>query len=702
MIRGLRRVLFMLVLTLGLMLTANAQSSSDYSVKELTVRLNNIGAEAAIEIKGTPGSLVSVELLRPGVTIGQAYTTEDLIDVFAGFDMVEIPSGGTATYNFVADDETGVYHLRVSGAVESLVYTASNNDIEHAETDAFFAEMWSEGFSHASTDYMQSAVWVRKYMLTANVEKWAKKVKDEMDKHEPGRRYMYIHTDSVQDIISKGDNVLWQEENIEELAKLLDNFFKTYYEVGGELDGIYTDNEAVMNTWQIRAFNPDGLGTTAEIIDRNLNNIVSDPIYIGEIRPRLEERGFNFKLNTDLGRNELHDVGYYQAYVNPDKAEPGYANYLIWDAVSANYKNECLNKAIYDVAKKYYPHVYYANYSSSDRIAATYDTGTHKYELGGDRYKAGTHSCPVLYSSNAGSPYLEMRALANSMRASMLASHNDNTMPWVVSKGYHNFDYIGEDLPYFYEYLFHVTMCNPDALLFYGPRYYSTDPAERVQLNITGMAEAMEEFNTYAIKTDAETLVENKVYTDDFMISGMYTDGRNLWRITPDNTVVSVADFLKSDNGNPTFYVSGQTVTFPGGTILDNMYSEYGYWVETASGVEPTITYDEVGEDCTLTYRYYDKNGIELSSDADWKDIYTVAIYFDGLLENVSDRELIVAKYGNNKLTSVEPLKSDIWTGKNGRLVSFNIKELGTSKLLTWENMQSLTPIMPALPWNYK
>ncbi len=690
----------MVMMLLAFSLTANAQS--EYGIKELTVRLNNVGAEAIIEIKGTPGSLVSVELVRPDAEVGQAYTEDDLMDVFAGLDMIEIPQSGIAIYNYIAEDDLGVYNFRVYGEIEAVSYTATDNEVPLTVSDDFFTTMWSEGYKTMIEDHIQGPVWVRKNILYNNVEAACRQIKEEMDRREPGKRYLYIHTDSVQDILTQGTDILWQKENVEELAALLDNFFSIYYEVGGELDGIYTDNEAVMTTWQVRGFNPDGLSTTAEIIDRNLENIVTDPIYTNYLRPQLVERGFNFKINTDLGKNELYDIGNYQAHVTTANVTKDCCNYLIWDAVTANYKNECLTKGIYDVARKYFPNVYYANYSSVDRIAAAFNGGVHKYEFGGDRTKAGTHSCPVLYDSTAGSPYLEARSLANSMRGVMLATDGESVMPWVVSKGYHNFSHISDDLPYFYEYLFHIALCNPDALLLYGPQYYSTDPADRVQLNITGMREALEEFNEYATKTDAESLIENSINTQDFMVSGMYTNGRNLWRITPDNTVVTVEDFLVSDNGNPTFYVSGQTVTFPGGTILDNMYSEYGYWVETDAGVEPTITYDEVSETTTLTYRYYDEYGIEITEDVKWEDVYTVAIYADGLLENVVGKEMNVAKYDDNRLVSVEPLKSDIWTGKNGRLVSFNIKGATNSKLLTWESMESLTPLMPALPWNYR
>lgn len=698
MIRGLRRMLLILTMLFALSLTAKAQS--EYGIKELTVRLNNVGAEARIEIKGTPGSLVSVELIRPDVEVGQAYTADDLMDVFAGLDMIEIPQSGKAIYNYIAEDDLGVYNFRVCGEVESVSYTATDNDVALAEPDDFFTTMWSDNLKTMVEDHIQGPIWVRLGTITGNVEAKARAIKEEMDRREPGKRFLYIHTDASQDYLINDTDVLWQQEDVEELATLLDNFFKVYYEVGGQLDAVHTDIEAVMTTWQVRGFDPEGLGTLSAIIDRNLNNITEDPLYTSYIRPQLAERGFNFKINTDLGRNELYDIGYYQAYVNPDRVTKDKCNYLIWDAVASNYKNECLTQAIYEPARKYFPNVYYCNYGSNDRVAADYNGGVHKYELGGDRTKAGTHSCPVLYDSSAGSPYLEARGLANGMRGVMLATEDGNVMPWVVSKGYHSYSHIHEDVPYFYEYLFHIALCNPDALLLYGPQYYNTDPADRVQLNITGMREALDEFNEYAVKTDAKTLIQNRINTQDFMVSGMYTNGRNLWRITPDNTVVSVDEFLKSDNGNPTFYVSGQTVTFPGGRILDNMYSEYGYWIETDAGVEPTITYDEVPDTTTLTYRYYDEFGIEITDEnINWDDVYTVAIYVDGLLENVEGMEMNVAKYEDNRLVSVKPLKTDVWIGKSGRLVSYNIKEQRDSKLLTWESLQSLTPLMPALPW---
>ena len=217
MIRGLRRILLILTMLFALSLTANAQS--EYGIKELTVRLNNVGAEARIEIKGTPGSLVSVELIRPDVEVGQAYTADDLMDVFAGLDMIEIPQSGKAIYNYIAEDDLGVYNFRVCGEVESVSYTATDNDVALAEADDFFTTMWSDNLKTMVEDHIQGPIWVRLGTITGNVEAKARAIKEEMDRREPGKRFLYIHTDASQDYLLNDTDVLWQQEDVEEYDK---------------------------------------------------------------------------------------------------------------------------------------------------------------------------------------------------------------------------------------------------------------------------------------------------------------------------------------------------------------------------------------------------------------------------------------------------------------------------------------------------
>ena len=101
------------------------------------------------------------------------------------------------------------------------------------------------------------------------------------------------------------------------------------------------------------------------------------------------------------------------------------------------------------------------------------------------------------------------------------------------------------------------------------------------------------------------------------MISGMQVGGKNVWRLTPDTSMVSLEDF-KVEGADPTFSVAGQTVTFPQGKIIETgtIYgwdeaenvienNHCGYWIETPADVVPVTsrvenyhsTYPAYGED---------------------------------------------------------------------------------------------------------
>ena len=84
-------------------------------------------------------------------------------------------------------------------------------------------------------------------------------------------------------------------------------------------------------------------------------------------------------------------------------------------------------------------------------------------------------------------------------------------------------------------------------------------------------------------------------WNSEFVLSGMYVNGKNLWRITPNTDAVSKEAF-KVEGAAPTFSVTGQTITFPGGKIIADgnisVVGTCGYWVETAKDVTPIVTND--------------------------------------------------------------------------------------------------------------
>ena len=103
----------------------------------------------------------------------------------------------------------------------------------------------------------------------------------------------------------------------------------------------------------------------------------------------------------------------------------------------------------------------------------------------------------------------------------------------------------------------------------------------------------MTELNNLAGYEDRKAIRTPVDWNSDYILSGMYANGRNLWRITPNTDVISLEDF-KVEGTDPTFSVSGKTVTFPGGKIIADgevsIVGSCGYWIETSKDVTPVIT----------------------------------------------------------------------------------------------------------------
>lgn len=701
-----RRVLSCLLLSvLLLQASVSAQSTSESQIKEKSIRINNPGARMTAEITGTPGSWVTLELLRPSKEQSEAYKSENMAEIFAGLDMVQIPENGVATYTYSAGEENGIYTLRARGDITSLDYTAEGNVLSGNESDLFFAELWNKSFTHINEDYIQGAVWLSKDLINISLEHAAKTVKAQMDLRKPGRRYLYIDVDIACMPSANSEQFIWEWSAVEEQAAYLDEFFNVYYHLGGELDGIYTDNEVTMCPWAFKSV-PEGEDKTTFIWNR-LESVVADPTYQNVIRPRLVERGFEF--NTTNG-NELYDVPYHNSA--KDNA------YLIWTAVLDTYKSECLTAGIYEPTKKYYPDVYYSNYQSNDRLAGYYTGTAHRYYVGGNRIKAGTHSSPVLYSAGTSkkyapdgtvsvmeeTPFAEMRSLVGGMRNVVISSPDGKTMPWVVSEYYHKFSYIDEDRPYFYEYLLHLGLCDPDAFLHYGPVYYGGEE-ENVQGNIDGMRNVLEELNAYANKKDAVTLVDDSTYSKyPYVLSGMQTKGRFLWRITPDNTKLEEGqEFCTKEEGTPTFYIDGTTISFPQGKILPNISSTYGYWVETPLDVYPVTVNESETEESSILLKAYDKNGIEVSEE-NKEDTETVVLFYKGM--SGKDIAANIAKYNQGAMTDIKTAEKSKTNNSNGRIVIKNINKEGQqydeAKLFVWEGFKTLNPILPEVTLKQK
>ena len=109
------------------------------------------------------------------------------------------------------------------------------------------------------------------------------------------------------------------------------------------------------------------------------------------------------------------------------------------------------------------------------------------------------------------------------------------------------------------------------------------------------LQQIMAELTRVAGYADREPIEVPATWNSPFLLSGIYANGRNLWRLTPDMDQIDPQTFAVAAE-DPTFTAKGQTITFPQGKLIDtasiSVVGSYGYWIETPKDVVPIITND--------------------------------------------------------------------------------------------------------------
>ena len=181
----------------------------------------------------------------------------------------------------------------------------------------------------------------------------------------------------------------------------------------------------------------------------------------------------------------------------------------------------------------------------------------------------------------------------NKFKNMYAATDTNKVSIWVAE-----YDYKAEregssaNTPYYTETLFHSGLLDPQPYLLW---IYSAsfESVAEYNIRIKVVSEILSELTRVAGFADRKPIQTPSTWNSDFVLSGMYANGRNVWRITPDTNEVSLENF-KVTGTDPTFFVNGQTVIFPQGKIIpDGTVSTVGtcgYWVETPKDVTPIIT----------------------------------------------------------------------------------------------------------------
>ena len=454
--------------------------------------------------------------------------------------------------------------------------------------------------------------------FAADIEKLAKRIKTEMDDRPAGARY--IHTFGPAHLYKVApDDALFMDFVVDQMTEIMDALMKEYKRIDGKLDGIVVDTEYIgLGCYYL--FDTGWTENSNDLKDNPdlLRDIVKNPKYKTEIRPLLEEWGFIF---YDAG-DPVKQASFTELFSVTEKAGSKYARSRnVWNTVMRIHLNNYVTKWAYEPAVKYFPNINVNDYQSYDsatwnKLVETTDDGTEMN--GGNTITAGNSSTTSFYYNSPGSnelthltgsysaifangPFKNFMYEVNKGKNLYSASTFKKIAPWITS-----YVYAGKKVssiaytPYYTELLYHLGMLDPQPFLSYtyvneykeeGKSPSMTSP--KYILTQQTMNDALTALNAVAGFSDRKPIETPIDWNSNFMLSGMYVNGRNLWRITPNTDVVPLKDFLV-DEKVPTFTVNGKTVTFPEGKILEDAVIENsgscGYWVETAKDVMPVIT----------------------------------------------------------------------------------------------------------------
>ncbi len=499
---------------------------------------------------------------------------------------------------------------------EKKPFYFSNWDVVDSED---FPNIWAKAYFWATRDGENVTVTYGDGNTPATI---AKALKKDFDKYPEGANMRIINVTPVERrfLAEMVEDYIFMSKGAEKMAQWMEEFLKEYKRLGGKLDGIYSDLEYIDGlNWYLysEAYNK---GNTEVYYD-----IISNPEYKAKVRPQLEARGFKFYPSTDKTRTELYSL-------HPYAGKEYDTSKLIWDTVMHNLWREYLNQAFYAPLQKYFPKAGFWDYRGYDSYGWMKDipeTARSQY-LGGNTNKTGTHSSTTAYNYAPWTPWVQQGASSTTYKKPV--SHNDaiyednpfNMTLWEVNSfknmyaateskkievTFAFFDYAlkysevykegttSSGTPYHVESYFHAGLL--DAEFGGYVMQNETGNAVEYQYRLEVVAAVMDELTRLVGYADRKPIEVPANWNDSFILSGMYANGRNVWRITPDTVSgVSKKDFLvKNKGGEVVFSNKGQTITFPKGTIVKDGFvpavGTCGYWVETPADVMPVITSDK-------------------------------------------------------------------------------------------------------------
>ena len=435
----------------------------------------------------------------------------------------------------------------------------------------------------------------------------AENLKPVFDEFPEGARYLRLMSFRSA-LVGLLEDHIFMEKGLKLWTDWFNEFIQHYHSIGGKLDGVVVD---------VEFFDSFSYGLTQERKKDPYvyKQIVDNPNYATKIRPQLEERGFKFYPNVTDITPEIYSI-------DGSSGDQYAQSRAIWNIVIRNHYNQYVTEA-FAGATEYYPdlkisdyvartmHAWDKNMSSSDG----FPTGGNYYTAGNSNYvnTYGSRPSPSYFKDNGIPLYQNPPAYNDAVWEDnpynmtlwelICAKQLKESAPdkrLTVTTVYYNYSTRAGsycNTPYYSEIMYHTGMLDPDPFQAYCIKSEMLHSGADVEVAMGILSKQLDELTRVAGYADREYIDIPYSWNDKYLLSGMYAGGRNIWRISPDTygTNTTLESFKVEGAKDPTFTIEGQTVTFPGGKIIEDaaipLVGTCGYWVETDKDVMPVKTY---------------------------------------------------------------------------------------------------------------
>ncbi|MBR4016890.1 MAG: hypothetical protein IKK11_03660, partial [Oscillospiraceae bacterium] len=515
--------------------------------------------------------------------------------------MLLMPTGVTASEKFAKKP----YYLVNSSAVN--VETGYAYDMPY-----FWGHPYPEGETKATVSAFHRTE--PPYITISDYPRLTTMLKKEFEDRPEGTRYINFDLSSKA-VYHLAEDYIYFGVATKSVYDWIEPFLAEYKRIGGTLDGVILDIEYI--------YGYNYYICTREYEQGNKDiywEIVNHPQYKTLVRPMLVERGFRFwpESQQDSEKSEIWTMyARHGAEYAMERA--------IWDNVVDELLKKYANESVYEPLMKYFPDATLNDYDRRDSygwqkaLQYTFDpiigneskvgnvSNYNAYSYRPFKEGIGSYTTPASFNDVKfeATPFNIMMYEFFQCKTMYEPTDTKTISMWITFFNYSpNYPGTYSNTPYYAESIYHMGMMDPQPFLGYivpeevrDMGQYSDDPkVSSHDYCIEVVSELMAELTRVAGYADRKHIPTPINWNNDFLLTGMYAGGRNIWRITPDiSKGVSLEKFKVKDKA-PTFSIGGQTVIFPQGRIIEDseisQVGTCGYWVETPADVTPVIIAD--------------------------------------------------------------------------------------------------------------